>query len=329
MCKKGTVAACILYVTNGVTMVVSLAGLALGIWLLAADNAVTNSVPDYLAVAITIIMAVVCVISGLGVFATVAQMKENMDSDPNTGSALGKEGCCTKDCCNSCGISLYGFLAIFGSLLSLAMGVVALHYSEALPAEVSTLYANNSAVTTIESWFTQLDSYIDDKVTAAIVSSSSGTDWIDTQNLLGCCGWNTTVDYLTGDCCTSGSANATVVDSLSEEVITSLFNGETAISFAGSCNAYGDAVLTCKGVMLVATEGNLLGFGIGLLVMFFILLVCFICALVVRYCSGGQGGASVQPVDPIKDEDAPPKVDLNEDKDKKDAKSSTGGSAEV
>lgn len=323
MCKKGTVAACILYITNGCTMVVSMAGLAVGIWLLVADTAVTNSIPDYLAVAITVIMAVVLLVSGLGVFATVAQMKENQDSDPNTGSALGKEGCCTKDCCNSCGISLYGFLAIFGSLLAFAMGVVALHYSAALPNEITNLYANTTTVATIEGWFSDLDSYIDTTVYSAILSSTGGGDWIDTQDLLGCCGWNdTSADpsiYLTGSCCSnSDGSNRTLVDSLSEDSIQQLFNGDVSVTFS-ECNTIDSAVLTCKGIMLYTTESNLLAVGIVLLVLFFILLVCFVCALVVRYCAGGQGSsAAVKPME----EGSLAKVDLNDDK-----TSSSGGAA--
>merc|ERR1719473_1824306 len=105
-------------------MLVALVGLGLGIWLLVANTAVTKSVPDYLAVTIVVAMGIFAFVAGLGVFSTVAQMKENADTDPNTGKGLGKEGCCTKDCCNSCGLSLYSFLSIIGSLLALALGIV-------------------------------------------------------------------------------------------------------------------------------------------------------------------------------------------------------------
>ena len=303
-------------------MAVSLAGLAVGIWLLAADTAVTNSIPDYLAVTVVIVMSVVALIAGLGVFATVAQMKENMDSDPNTGKALGQEGACTKDCCNSCGISLYAFLSLFGALLAFAMGVVAIHYSEALPAEVQTLYVNSTAVSTVEGWFADLDTYIDDKVNSLIVASSStGQDWIDTQDLLGCCGWDnvsaTPSIYLTGSCCTGG----VLADSLDSQTIEQLLTGEIAVSLAGGCNELNGDTLTCKGIMLVSTEGNLLAVGIVLLVIFFVLLVCFVCALVVRYCSGGQGEAGK--VAPVKD--PPPKVDLSDDKDKDKKKDDNDG----
>jgi len=301
MCKKGQIAACILYVTNGITLALSLAGLGIGIWLLVSNTAVTNSVPDYLAVALTVAMVVFAFVAGLGVFATVAQMKENNDTDPETGGALGKEGCCTKDCCNSCGISLYSFFSIFGSVGGLIFGVIAIYYAGALPTEISNAYTNSSVATTVDGWFTSLDSYIDDKVYSLIerTTTSGGTDWIDTQDLLGCCGWNDTAAdadiYLTGGCCTvANGTNATLIDSLSGDTFTSLFNGELAITFS-ECNTVQGSVLTCKGLVLYSTQSNLVTVGVVLLVIWFVLLVCFICALKVRFCSGGQNGANVAP----------------------------------
>ena len=297
MCKKGELAACILYVTNGITMLLALVGLGLGIWLMIEDSAVTNSVPDYLAIAIVIIMVVVAFIGGLGVFATVAQMKENNDTDTSTGKALGKEGCCTKDCCNSCGISLYSFFSIIGAFMSFGMGIVAIYYSGALPAELQ----NDAINQTVSGWFSSLDSYIDDKVYGLIDQSiaNGGNDWIDTQDLLGCCGWNSTdtMDYatvLTGSCCTdAGGGNATLIDTLSGDTFTQLFNGELAITFS-DCNLVGTAVMTCKGLVYYQTQSNLLTVGIVLIVIWAVLLTCFVCALKVRYCSGGQS-AQVQP----------------------------------
>ena len=299
MCKKGQVAACILYVTNGITLLLSLVGLGLGIWLLVSNTAVTNSVPDYLAIAIVIIMVLIAFIAGLGVFATVAQMKENNDTDPTTGKKLGEEGCCTKDCCNSCGISLYSFFSIIGSFMAFGMGIVAVYYSGALPAQLAASI-NATAGATVDSWFSSLDNYIDDKVFSLIATSISrgGSDWMDTQNLLGCCGWNsTTADatVLTGDCCTNANGtNAALVDSLSGDTFNQLFNGDLAITFS-TCNTVGGAVMTCKGLVYYQTQTNLLTIGIVLLVIWFVLLACFICALKVRYCSGGQGDAQVEP----------------------------------
>ena len=66
MCKKGEIAACILYVTNSISFVLAIAGLAIGIWLLTADTGVTNSFPDYLSVAIVISMSVILLLGGLG-----------------------------------------------------------------------------------------------------------------------------------------------------------------------------------------------------------------------------------------------------------------------
>jgi len=303
MCKKGEIAACILYVTNSISFVLAIAGLAIGIWLLTADTGVTNSFPDYLSVAIVISMSVILLLGGLGIFATVAQMKENKDHNANTGKALGKEGCCTKDCCNSCGISLYGFFAIAGSLLALALGVVALYYSGALPAEVTALYDNTTASDTVNGWFASLDTYIDSSIYGAISASVGGTDWIATQNLLGCCGWNDTqadpTIYLTGECCPGQvGTNATLVDSLSSDTIEDLFiTGDISITIS-QCNTVNGSPMTCKGIMLYTTQSNLTTVGVVLCIMFFVLFVCFICALKVRYCAGGQAGdASVAPAD--------------------------------
>jgi hypothetical protein len=300
MCKKGEFAAFILYFTNGITFLLAIAGLALGVWLVVAESAVSNSVPDYLTIAIIVISIIIAFVAGLGIFATVAQMKENSDKDPNTGAALGKEGCCTKDCCNSCGLSLYSFLSIIGAFLALAMGIVAVYYAGALPDELE----NQAINATLSSWFSSLSNFLDDKIYALIDRSVSndGNDWTQTQDLLGCCGWNSTEpdpDVLTGACCTNSTGgNVTLLNSLSGETLTKLFDGTLTVTLS-TCNAVEEAVLTCKGLVLYQTKANLLSVGIVLIVIFGVLLVCFICALKVRYCSGGQGfqGAVVAPGD--------------------------------
>lgn len=300
MCQKGEFAAFILYFANGITFLLAIAGLALGIWLILAESALSNSVPDYLTIAIIVISIIIAFVAGLGIFATVAQMKENSDKDAGTGAPLGKEGCCTKDCCNSCGLSLYSFLSIVGAFLALGMGVVAVYYAGALPAEL----ANQAINATLSSWFTSLSGFLDDKVYNLIDRSVSagGNDWTQTQDLLGCCGWNSTepdADVLTGACCTNSTGgNVTLLDTLSGDTMSQLFDGTLTVSFS-TCNTVDHSIMTCKGLVLYQTKSNLTSVGIVLLVIFFVLLVCFICALKVRYCSGGQGfqGATVTPDD--------------------------------
>lgn len=307
--KMETCGAVILYLTNGILLLVGLAGVAMAALVMSGQGGVTTisgidatDLAEFVPKSFVYFTAGTCglvvVVSFLGFVGTCCQMKENKLADKEArekkestvGGGLGGQGCCSKDACMSCALDLYIVFTFVGLLVLIAasaVGAAAIGGVTVDDVEATVTDACDSVNQDCQGVVTGILQSAFDYIDSWITDNKDGESWAAAQNVLKCCGWwvddggNVSaipVDISEIHCCQD---NATYVDQASLDI--QLFSVTLSADLDTECNTDIDGnVYSCGGQIVDFMTSNVQSLSIGTWIFTFLTLVCFICACVVR-----------------------------------------------